>query len=183
MCQYSVKKSQCLLSLGDFPLPLFQSFDVMYFLYRMMPQIQEEYLPGHLSPLTASLTTTTVSAPNPAVCKSVSHTIAWDMHMADKTLGGISLLIAEIQSANRKKPNVQSTRTSVMHLLQAFWFMIDLGAAQHLCCWPPNIVQGHFDSRCWGGEAFLIYLLTARTLSAHGGFKPETPPLATSSFL
>lgn len=61
-------------------------------------------------------------------------------------------------SGRKKQTNVQSTRTSVMHLLRRVWFIIDLGAAQNLCCWLSNTVQGHFDRRR-GGRAFLIWAL------------------------
>lgn len=100
--------------------------------------------------LTASLTTTAVPAQTPLFV-NLSLTIAWDT-VQTKLRVASRFLIAEILSEKKQKTNVQSTRTSVMHLLQSFWFIIDLGDAQHLCCWPPNIVQGHFDSRCWGIE-------------------------------
>lgn len=112
-----------------------------------MPQIQQR-LPRHLSPLTASLTTTTEPTQTPLFV-NLSVTVARDTRQT-KSRAASRFLIAQI--VRKKQTNVQSTRTSVMHLLQSFWFIIDLGAAQHLRCWPPNIVQGHFDRRCWGIE-------------------------------
>lgn len=124
---------------------------------------------------------------NPAVCKSVSHDSVRERDTGRTGSRAVSrfFFFFDCRDALRKKgkTNVQSTRTSVMHLLQSFWFIIDLGAAQHLCCWPPNIVQGHFDSRCWGTEVH--FSSTYRPLLFVGprwGFKPETF-LATSSFL
>lgn len=112
-----------------------------------MPQIWQ-YLPRHLSLLTASLTTTTVPTQTPLFV-NLSVTVSRDTQQT-KLRAAFRFLIAEIVC--KKQTNVQSPRTSVIHLLQSFWFIIDLGAAQHSCCWPPNIVQGHYDSRCWGIE-------------------------------
>lgn len=138
--------------------------------WRIFLQTQE-YLPRHFSLLSISSTTVPTQSP-PFV--NVSVTIAWDT-VQTTLLGGIPLFHSRDSG---KKTNVQSTRTSVMHLLQSFWFIIDLGAAQHLCCWPPKMVQGHFDSRCWGIEAFLIHLQTLSPLRIQ-----TRDLLATSSFL
>jgi len=96
----------------------------MYFCIQDDATDTEEYLPRHLSPRTVSLATTNVV--RNTVHQAVSHTNARDAHMADKTVVGIALLIAALQSAPppppppKRKPNVQSTRTSVMHLLRGF---------------------------------------------------------------
>lgn len=52
--------------------PIFEANGPNSVFFSKKPQMLE-YLPSHLSLLTASLITTTVPTQNPTVCKSVSH--------------------------------------------------------------------------------------------------------------
>lgn len=134
-----------------------------------------EYLPSHLLLLTASLTTATVPAQTLSVCKSViDHSTSTGRTEIESGVPLFDCSDTRQQEKKKGKTNVQSTRTSVMHLLQSFWFIIDLGDAQHLCCWPPNIVQGHFDSRCEEQKCISHLLTGPRSCRPAEDSKPDT---------
>lgn len=129
-------------------------------------------LPGYLFPLTAYLTFSTPMIQTPVFVNLLLFTVVQGAREAKRRVAS-RFLIRERESMT-KQTNVQSARRSVSPLLQRFWFIVDLVAAQHLCSWPLNIVQGHYwqkmlRNRC----AFVIHLL-AWTLLVRWGFKLGT---------